>query len=58
MPRKTAKFLYYRCGNVASILEIDEGGNKTPKMFDAVPEADRKEIYDEFIILGIVGFHI
>jgi len=31
----------YRCGNVASILEIDEGGNKTPKMFDAVPEADR-----------------
>ena len=31
----------YRCGNVASILEIDESNCRTPKMFDAVPDGDR-----------------
>ena len=28
----------YRCGNVASILEFQDVDNRTPKMFDAVPD--------------------
>ena len=31
----------YRCGNVASILEFSDVDNRTPKMFDAVPDSDR-----------------
>jgi len=31
----------YRCGNVASILQIDDADTRTPKMFDAVPDANR-----------------
>ena len=31
----------YRCGNVASILQLDENRNKTWKVFEAVPENDR-----------------
>ena len=31
----------YRCGNVASILEFMDVDNRTPKLFDAVPDSDR-----------------
>jgi len=31
----------YRCGNVASILQLDDNRNKTWKVFEAVPESDR-----------------
>jgi diadenosine tetraphosphatase ApaH/serine/threonine PP2A family protein phosphatase len=31
----------YRCGNVASILQLDENRNKSWKVFEAVPENDR-----------------
>jgi len=32
---------YYRCGNVASILELDENLNKYYKIFEAAPQEDR-----------------
>ena len=31
----------YRCGNVASILELDEHLNKNFKIFEAAPEGER-----------------
>ena len=31
----------YRCGNVASILEFTDVDNRTPKLFDAVPDNER-----------------
>ena len=31
----------YRCGNVASILEFTDADNRTPKLFDAVPDNER-----------------
>ena len=31
----------YRCGNVASILEILDSSTKTPKIFEAVPDSER-----------------
>ena len=31
----------YRCGNVASILELDENLNRAFKLFDACAPADR-----------------
>jgi serine/threonine-protein phosphatase 6 catalytic subunit len=31
----------YRCGNVASILEFSDVENRTPKIFDAVPNSER-----------------
>mmetsp|Transcript_7663 Transcript_7663/g.11379 ORF Transcript_7663/g.11379 Transcript_7663/m.11379 type:complete len:322 (+) Transcript_7663:150-1115(+) len=34
----------YRCGNVASILEIDEHLNTTIKVFDSAPTEDRKTV--------------
>ena len=33
----------YRCGNVASILEVDEHHNNTFKVFDAAPASHREE---------------
>lgn len=32
----------YRCGNVASIMEVDESGGKTFKIFQAVEDSKRK----------------
>ncbi len=31
----------YRCGNVASILEITDVDNRKPKLFEAVPDSKR-----------------
>jgi len=31
----------YRCGNVASILEVLDTSNKNPKIFEAVPDSER-----------------
>ena len=31
----------YRCGNVASILEITDTDTRTPKIFEAVPDSQR-----------------
>lgn len=31
----------YRCGNVASILEFTDVDNRTPQLFDAVPDSER-----------------
>ena len=31
----------YRCGNVASILEFADVVNRTPKIFEAVPDSER-----------------
>ena len=31
----------YRCGNVASILSLESGGNKDAKLFTAVPDSER-----------------
>lgn len=33
----------YRCGNVASILEVDDHLNNTFKVFEAAPAAHREE---------------
>jgi serine/threonine-protein phosphatase 4 catalytic subunit len=33
----------YRCGNVASILEVDDHLNNTFKVFEAAPTAHREE---------------
>ena len=33
----------YRCGNVASILEVDENLNNNFKVFEAAPAAHRTE---------------
>jgi serine/threonine-protein phosphatase 4 catalytic subunit len=43
----------YRCGNVASIMEVDEDLNKEFKIFEAAPQAERiynkKEALDYFL---------
>lgn len=44
----------YRCGNIASILELDEHLNKTFRIFDAAPQEVRgvpakKQIPDYFL---------
>ena len=31
----------YRCGNVAAIMEVDEGLSETFKVFDAAPQEAR-----------------
>lgn len=33
--------LYYRCGNVAAVLEISNDQKKNPKIFNAVPDHER-----------------
>ena len=33
----------YRCGNIASIMEVDEYLQSTFKTFDAAPQSERKE---------------
>ena len=43
----------YRCGNVASIMEVDEDLNKEFKIFEAAQQSDRiynkKELPDYFL---------
>ncbi len=31
----------YRCGNVAAVLEFGDADNRSPKIFDAVPDDQR-----------------
>jgi serine/threonine-protein phosphatase 4 catalytic subunit len=35
----------YRCGNIATVLKLDENLNKTWEMFKEAPESNLPEIY-------------
>ena len=34
-------YIYFRCGNIASILQFSDADNRTPKLFEAVPDDKR-----------------
>ena len=54
--QKLSKLLYvnkwtFRCGNIASILQFSDADNRTPKLFEAVPD-DRRVIPARQVLPG------